>query len=57
MSDQLVREGHAEDVDMAYLVPTNFELGSIPSRILVRRSLYMAKLRFVRGAVAVDIQG
>ena len=40
----------------SYFVTTNFKLGSVESRILVRRSLDPPKLAFVRGNRVVDVK-
>ncbi len=45
-----------EEVIKTHLVPTNFELGRVPRRILVRRALNMTPRRLVGRHVTVDVK-
>ena len=40
----------------AYLVTADLELGHVPSRVLVRRSLNMSELRLVRRVVVLNVE-
>ena len=40
----------------AYLVPANFELGCVPSRVLVSRALDVSPRRLVSCHVAVNVE-
>lgn len=40
-----------------YLMTTDFELGHIPSSVLVGRALNVTELSLVRRVIVVDVQG
>jgi hypothetical protein len=49
------KKGKGMEWRVTDLMPTNFELRCVPTRILMRRSLYVPELRLVGGSGAVDI--